>query len=575
MSIIKNLPVRRAALRAVALFTWALCASTLCASTLCVIFSARVASADSSAQLPAFGEVVDVKVINLEVAVTRQGKRVSGLQPKDFRLLVDGRDVPIEFFSEVSDGRVVRHSEGAAGGRGDVAPALPAGDRVGTRYLLFIDDEFSLPSRRNRVLAKLSDQLTLLSPEDQVAIVAFDGRQVEMLSSWTRSLSRLESALETAQERRAYGLQRRSERWQVSTWGRPGSRTPRGSSFSSTGFLGLGRALDGAAPSELRYADPGNHVARVVRAAASALRGFARPPGRKVMLLLAGDWPVPASWSSVDGLRRIEDRRQLFAPLVDTANRLGYTLYPIDVQGTLSFTAGNAEFGRRRRGLNRAFVTQQARELGRDALHHLADQTGGKAWFAGTANAALENVIADTRSYYWLGFTPRWQQDDAGYRVEVKVLTKGVKARSRRSFQDLSRQNEVSMWVESAHLFDAPLGDNAPLAVELGTPGQGGLGKVLLPVRLDIPLDRVTVLPEGGRYVTSLELRIAATDDDGNSADLPVVPVRIELAEPPSPGAKSQFETVLKLRRKSHRLLISLHDPASGGFLSRRLVFDP
>ncbi len=537
------------------------------------------AIADEPVRLPGFSEVVDVKVINLEATVTRHGDRVTGLRAGDFRLLVDGEELPIEFFSEISGGRVATPVAVELTGNtalDEVAPAVPTGGEVGTRYLVFIDDDFSVPSTRNQVLSELADQLDLLQPYDQMAVVAFDGRQVELLSSWTRSLSRLETVLEEAQDRRAYGLQHRSERWRVSSnLQRSSTRSPRGSSFSSTGFLGLGRALASSPTPELRYEDSGNQVSRVVRAAASALRGFARPPGRKVMLLLAGDWPTPTPWRGIDGLRRLEYRRQLFAPLVDTANRLGYTLYPIDVQGDLGFSAGNAENSTLGSGRLRARSAQQVQALGHDTLHHLADQTGGKAFLAGARLTALKRVVADTRSYYWLGFTPSWQQDDAAHRVEVKLRSKGLKVRSRRGFQDLSRQSEVSMWIESAHLFDAPLGDSLPLAVELGQPGQGGFGKVLLPLRLDVPLDQVTLLPQNEGYITRLELRVAATDEDGDSADLPVLPISIELPGLPEAGATSRYETLLKLRRKSHRLLISLHDPVSGLFLARRLVFEP
>ena len=41
---------------------------------------------------PSFGESIDVRVVNVEAVVTdRQGHRVSGLKPEDFRLRVDGR----------------------------------------------------------------------------------------------------------------------------------------------------------------------------------------------------------------------------------------------------------------------------------------------------------------------------------------------------------------------------------------------------------------------------------------------------------------------------------------------------
>lgn len=52
-----------------------------------------------------FGEQIDVRVVNIEVVVTdKDGNRVSGLAPSDFRLKVDGKDVMVEYFSEVRGG---------------------------------------------------------------------------------------------------------------------------------------------------------------------------------------------------------------------------------------------------------------------------------------------------------------------------------------------------------------------------------------------------------------------------------------------------------------------------------------
>ena len=110
-------------------------------------------------QTPGFGDVVDVRVINLEVVVTEDGRRVEGLGPGDFQLLVDGEEAPIEFFSEVRNGWAVAGDQAPAeSSAGTYAvPALEPGESVGTRYLVFIDDYFSVPSYRNRVLGELAE----------------------------------------------------------------------------------------------------------------------------------------------------------------------------------------------------------------------------------------------------------------------------------------------------------------------------------------------------------------------------------------------------------------------------------
>jgi hypothetical protein len=47
----------------------------------------------------AFTERIEVRVINLEAVVyNKDGERVRGLKPEDFRLLVNGEEVPIGYF---------------------------------------------------------------------------------------------------------------------------------------------------------------------------------------------------------------------------------------------------------------------------------------------------------------------------------------------------------------------------------------------------------------------------------------------------------------------------------------------
>ena len=116
-----------------------------------------------------FGEVVDVRVVNLEVVVTDKGSRVTGLRPDDFILTVDGKEVAVEYFTEVLGGSaVLRGDESEASS----FPALAPGEAVGTSYLLFLDDYFSEPTHRDRLIDKLIAQLPLLNPEDRMAIVA-------------------------------------------------------------------------------------------------------------------------------------------------------------------------------------------------------------------------------------------------------------------------------------------------------------------------------------------------------------------------------------------------------------------
>ena len=127
---------------------------------------------------PSFGEAIDVRVVNLEAVVTdRAGKLVTGLKPADFRLRVDGKEVPIEYFSEVHDGQALAAPAAAPEGQPEAGRAVQGltEGTVGTYYLVFIDDYFSITPNRDQVLKGLKADLGRLGPDDRMAIVAYDG----------------------------------------------------------------------------------------------------------------------------------------------------------------------------------------------------------------------------------------------------------------------------------------------------------------------------------------------------------------------------------------------------------------
>src|SRR3982751_5496928 len=165
---------------------------------------------------PSFGESIDVRVVNVEAVVTdRQGKRVTGLKPEDFRLRVDGREVPVEYFSEIRDGEALAATPEAAAQSQEAKTAAVQGvaeGRVGTYYLLYVDDFFSTPAQRDAVLAALKKDLGRLGPDDRMAVVAYDGGRLTMISNWSGSPADLGRALDQAMARRTTGLLRRAER---------------------------------------------------------------------------------------------------------------------------------------------------------------------------------------------------------------------------------------------------------------------------------------------------------------------------------------------------------------------------
>jgi VWFA-related protein len=260
---------------------------------------------------------LSVRAADLEAVVTDLGgNRVSGLAAGDFRLLVDGAEVPIERFAEVSEAA------------------------VGRSYLVFVDDSLSSAVQRDLVLWGVERDLDRLGPDDRMAIAAFDGTRLHRLADWTNDRAVLAAAFAEARRR------------------------PNGT------------------PSLAEQA---------ADAAAEALRELPLPEGRRTMLVLSGGW----SAGTLD--------------LAREANRLGYTLYPVDVPGLEIVRGGE--------------------QASHDTLVALAQATGGEPALDSARLAALEQAEADTRSWYQLGFS----SDDRNHRIELEARLPGLSVRARHS----------------------------------------------------------------------------------------------------------------------------------------------
>ena len=498
-----------------------------------------------------FGEVITVRVVNLEVVVTdRKGERVSGLQPEDFRLRVDQRETPIEFFSEILEGAVQEGEE--------LFPAAPGvvEGRASVNYLVFVDDFFSIARDRNAVLNALEDDLELLGPDDHMAVVAYDGRDLKELAGWTNAPLVLRSAFEQARRRKSFGLQRLGE-------------------LRSNDDTGATRSLRRYFASRLAL-----QVERSVMAATATMRSFSSIPGRKVLLLLSGGWPSSPSMYAYNfpsfpsigaSETRIPSYSELLGPLSDTANLLAFTIYPIDVPG-MQATAGTDVSQRSPSGFGGGGSDRENNVHA--SLNFLARETGGEALINARSRRALEDAAEDTRSYYWLGFTVRRQANGRRYDIEVDVLKPGLRARTRQGFTDLSQEAEIQMAAEGLLLFGNPP-DSLPLELRFGEPKRARRGIVRIPLEVGFTLDEIQFIPLAGRQEAEVQVAITVMDQHGNRSETPVQKVRILGREVPEPGQLFRWQTQLEMRKRKHRVIVIVYDPISGNTLSSSAEISP
>lgn len=471
---------------------------------------ATAAGAQEETLPQVFEDAIDVRAVNVETVVTDADDRpVRGLRAEDFRLLVDGREVPITFFDEVAEGSSV----------------TAGGEAVGRNYLVFIDDGFSLAAARDAVLERMERDLGLLGPADRMAVLASDGRRIDVLARWTDDRGRLAAALAAARRRPAQGNRMilseqalRSDATAVVE----GGLEPDLQAFILD-WMSNRTPLE--ARTQAGYSAP---------AAAAALRAFETPPGRKLMLLLSG-------------ARSLALARELYFPLIEAANRLGYTVYPVEV------------------------ATSAAKAV--DGFDKLARLTGGRAVVT-SRSGIFREVVEDSGSYYWLGFTPEWKGDDYGHRLTVEVRRPGLKARARAGYSDLSRRTQSLVRTESVLLFGGEEEDRK-LIIQLGKPERAGRKEVQVAVTLGVPVDALTFTLKDGGYLAEVPLVVSTLDDKGGRADLPGSTLRVLLQQPPKGTGYARFRTVVRLRNAEQRLVFTLYDQVQGALLWGEAEFVP
>ena len=273
-----------------------------------------------------FGEEVDVRVVNVEAVVEDgEGNRVHGLTAEDFRMYVDGEEVGVDYFSEILENRAVE------AGDGEAPPAIGDGDSVPTNYLLFVDDDHTMASSRRPVLRGFADQLASLGLDDHVAVVVQSHRRLELLSPFTTDRDETKTALRELERGRRFGGSLRSPRFMEQRLMRDARVTPPPGARVNGDLT----SVDADLPAIFRPLPPLLRERRAetlardlefsIAAVNSTLRGLHAPAGRKVLLLLAGEWPVGLFRPGGQGIG-VRTDLEMLSGLSDAANLLGYTV---------------------------------------------------------------------------------------------------------------------------------------------------------------------------------------------------------------------------------------------------------
>jgi hypothetical protein len=318
----------------------------------------------------------------------------------------------------------------------------------------------------------------------------------------------------------------------------------------------------------------------------NTLKLLAGVDGRKVLIYISDGLPQTVGQELFDTIQSkfqtsaaamesfTFDRTATYATIAREANAEGVTLYMIDASGLKIEEGVSAEYGTAQARPS-TFVLQQNYQF---PLQMLARETGGIA-AVNTNNAEHEfdEIARDFSDFYSLGYRSTRGAVDRPHSIEVKILNHpGLKARYRSGYLEKTVETRTAEAVTAALYY--PRTDNpVQFALSVGDPKPYSSENYLVPVRMSIPLQNVTLIPEGDIYRGRLYIYFVVLDSQGQQSDLQIRPLDIKVDGKRYNAARKKdygYDVQLIMIPGAQKLSVAVRDGVSNSVsFSQKSVF--
>lgn len=539
---------------------------------------------------PSFGETVRVEVADVDVVVTdRAGKPVTGLTRDDFELFIDGNRQEIANFYAIESGRRYRGEAISVAG-GTAEPRGTAAGRQPQHVVIYIDDANLSPVHRNRALMQMGPFIeSRLERGDRVMVASYD-TTVRVRQGFTAEWKPLAEAVESLMKSSTLGAGPDAQQWQALRELNNFERIMEEGRRQETCTRQLQDLAENQARAELLRIR--NSVASL-QAFTDSLAGL---PGRKSVLYISDGIPLIAGRELFEylalqcggrgvtqGMQEVHDfnsggfdpgkvstatldldmtrfsAQPLLAELTEHANAARATIFSLEATGPRGVAAGQADFEDPRLAAG-SLDSVRVSNL-QDSLFTMADDTGGRAILNATQLLpALEEIAAALDTYYSLGFSPPAAK--GARRVEVKVRRSGVDVNYRKSVQTKTTAERLADRTMGTLLFGV---EDNPLGIEAVATRPAKLDESLfmVPVRVRIPIGKLTLVPGETAHTGRLSLHVASRDRQGRLAPVRAVEIPLTVPNDQLEVARTKFyvyEVKMLMREGEHSLAVGLED---------------
>lgn len=521
--------------------------------TILTVFLAAFAATSPAQEqgLPAFREAVEVRVMDLDVVVTdSRGRPMPDLTQKEFSVKVDGKPVPIDYFTRVEEGTI--HAPDLASASPErVLAEYRKGEEayVPRHFLIYVDVGHLAPGSRNRAIEALRDFVTRLGPSDTGRVVLFD-RRAKDLTPWTASKETLLSALSRMES--GVGMSRLMTEQQT-------LRDIDSTRGQSRVTIARNYAQQERAEVRQMLSDMGSEVTTL-----TAL------PGKKAFLFVSGGFETQPGFAMTQyaggrfgpSLAAFDTRNMSseLEELVRRANASDVTIYAVDARGLVpeGTSASNDDPLASRPG-----VSFLAREDSQAGMQLLARDTGGLALInSNDFDRGLSRVYQDTSTYYSIGVNVS-KLAGTGYRdVRVEVSRPGMTVRARRGFAARSGEQRARDVTQAALRTNVEY-RGIPVTLRLA-PARKEKKYYTLPISVTFPASSLTFVPQGDGSQAKADVYVAVIDDSGNTSDVGREEATFNLPKSAPAAAPLNYVVTLQTRKGNQRIVVNVQDKGTG-----------
>jgi VWFA-related protein len=423
-----------------------------------LIITVQSAPGQQPRPTPSPDDVLRINTDLVQTAITvvdKNGRFVDGLEKSQFELTVDGKPRPISFLERVTAGTL--REEQLANHNPVVGPPLnvAAANPIvhGRTIVFFIDDLHLEPDSMHRTRDMLRHFLVNeMGSRDLVAIASASG-QIGFLQQFTNNKEVLSAAIDRLSpipyDVRGFGTgstrmteylaldidTRKSDDKVLRFYIEECMKQTQTFKAAPSALAALRATCETEVKNSARAVlmQAGSITRNMYASLESLMKSSARAPGRKLAIFVSDGFLMDTGPHG-PALRDTLDR------IIDSAQRAGVVIYTIHAKGLVTNfpDASNKTPVDGNGRLDMALVGEV--EATQDALHALAEDTGGRALRnTNYFDRWVEKVLDETSNYYLVAWRPETDQEKAARFRHFKLIIPGhpeLAVRSPRGYVD-------------------------------------------------------------------------------------------------------------------------------------------